>query len=143
MVFNADDLFRRFRLPRLAEVDSEVIFRMADDTLWDGRIDLAAFKVRLALCKGQISAVMASRRNPNEIVLIKGNKPLEIRYNKAHEVVIYSSDSRYLDLALAGQRGWKPIHLSLMTIATLNSDCLSASTCEPFKLANSIGRGRF
>jgi glucosamine 6-phosphate synthetase-like amidotransferase/phosphosugar isomerase protein len=142
-ITNADSLFAHFGLPRSAEVDSELIFRLAHTALVCGHIDVAAFKSRLALCKGEISAVMASRRNPGEVVLIKGNKPLEIRYNKMHEVVIYTSDSRYLDLALAGQRGWKPIHLSLMTIATIDSDCLSASTCESFKLANSIGRGRF
>ncbi|MHB9038847.1 MAG: class II glutamine amidotransferase, partial [Armatimonadota bacterium] len=39
-IFNADVLFKRFDLPRHAEVDSEIIARMADDTLHDGRIDV-------------------------------------------------------------------------------------------------------
>lgn len=138
-IINADSLFAYFGLPRSAEVDSELIFRLADATLAQSHIDITAFKSRLVLCKGVISAVMASRRNPKEVVVIKGNKPLEIRYNKAHQVVIYSSDSRYLDIALAGdRRNWKSIDLKLMTIATFTCNCLESSNCEPFELANSI-----
>ena len=108
-VLNADDLFKRFDLPRFAEVDSEIIFRMADDTLHDGRIDIPAFKERLALCRGQISAVMASKLDPRTVVIIKGNMPLELRYHPAHRVIVYASDPAYLDVALAPETGWEEV----------------------------------
>ncbi len=38
-IFNADELFDLLGLPRRAEVDSELIFRIADATLDDGRFD--------------------------------------------------------------------------------------------------------
>ena len=75
-ILNADALFRRLNLPRFAEVDSEIIFRMADDTLRDGCIDIPAFKDRLALCRGSISAVMASTLDPKTVVIINCNMPL-------------------------------------------------------------------
>jgi glucosamine 6-phosphate synthetase-like amidotransferase/phosphosugar isomerase protein len=133
-ITNADSLFAYFGLPRSAQVDSELIFRLADATRVQCRIDVAAFKARLARCEGEVSAVMASRRNPREIVLIKGNNPLDIRYNRAHQVVVYSSDAAYLDVVLAGDRSWKRVDLKPMTIATFSCDHLGAPKCEPFKL---------
>ena len=105
-ITNADSLFAYFDLPRSAQVDSELVFRLAEATLARGRIDVAAFKSRLALCRGEVTAVLASRLNPKEVVVIKGNKTLELRYNRSRQVVAYSSDAGYLDIALAGDRGW-------------------------------------
>lgn len=142
-IINADSLFARFGLQRSAEVDSELIFRFANSTLLQGRIDIATLKSRLALCKGGISAVMASRTSPEEVVIIKGNKPLEIRYSQAHQAVVYSSDARYPDMALAADRSWKPVSLGPMIIAALNCDCLKTSRCESFHLANHREVDRF
>lgn len=135
-ITNADPLFAYFDLPRSAQVDSELIFRLAEATLDLGRIDVAAFKARLALCKGEVSAVMASRLNPKEVVIIKGKEPLDIRYNRARQVVVYSSDANYLNITLAGDRSWQPVDLEPMTIATFSCDYLEASKYEPFELAN-------
>lgn len=142
-IANADLLFARLGLPRTAEVDSEIIFRMADEALCDGHIDIATFKEQLALCSGRISAVMASVTCPEEIVILKGNMPLEIRYSKTRQTIIYASEARYLDVALAGQDGWKSINLKPMRIATFRCDCLEASTCEPFDLARWSWRDRY
>lgn len=106
-VINADDLFERFDLRRFAEVDSEIIFRMADATLCDGCIDLTKLKKRLALCRGLISVVMASKLDPKKVVVIKGNKPLELRYHPEHRAIVYASDPMYLDVALARDTGWQ------------------------------------
>lgn len=136
---NVNDLFIRFDLPRSAEVDSEFLFRLADATLIDGRVNVAAFKAGLALCEGEVSAVMASRLNPEEIILIKGNRPLEVRYHEACQVVVYASDNRYLDIALANMRGWKPINLKPMTVTTFSCANLEIQKVERFKLANLPG----
>ena len=137
-IANADLLFRRLALPKTAAVDSEIIFRMAEDTLCKGHINIAAFKRKLALCCGKISAVMASVTCPEEIAIIKGNMPLEIIDSKAHDVVTYSSDARYMDVALVNQRSWKPVDLGLMAIAALTFDHLNASSCVTFNLASAV-----
>lgn len=133
-ITNADDLFKRFDLPRFAEVDSEVIFRMADSTLHDGCIDLAAFKQRLALCQGLISAVTASKLDPKKVVVIKGNKSLELRYHPGYRAIVYASDPAYLDVALARDTGWQEIKSKPMTIMTFHCDDIPRFTCEPFRL---------
>ncbi|MCE5322353.1 glucosamine 6-phosphate synthetase [bacterium] len=138
-ILNADDLFMRFDLPRFAEVDSEVIFRMADATLNEGRIDLIEFKKRLALCRGLISAVMASKLDPKNVIVIKGNKPLEFRYHPEHNVMIYASDPAHLDVVLQSDTGWQEIPTQAMSLMTLDCDSLPKFASQPFRLA---GRGR-
>lgn len=87
-ILNADDLFDHLELPRHAEVDSELIFRIADATLDQGCRDADAIKTRLALCQGQISAVVASRQDPKKVMIVKGNRPLELRHHIGHDVVV-------------------------------------------------------
>jgi glucosamine 6-phosphate synthetase-like amidotransferase/phosphosugar isomerase protein len=107
-IYNADALFERLRLPRYAEVDSEILFRLAMSTLArQGHINAARFSASLQPCRGQIAAVMASRRSPRRVVVLKGNNPLELRWNAGMNVVIYASDTRYLDTVVAGEKDWR------------------------------------
>lgn len=142
-IFNADELFDLLGLPRLAEVDSELIFRIADATLDDGCLDIAAIRARLALCRGQISAVLASRQDSKTILVIKGNKPLELRYHKEHQAIVYASDAAYLDLVLDKENGWRTLPTIPMSLLTFHCDDLPHYSSEPFRLANPIARTRF
>lgn len=142
-ITNADDLFERLDLPRFTEVDSEVIFRMADATLRDGRIDLSPFKKHLALCRGLISTVMASKLDPKRVVVVKGNKPLELRYHPEHRAIIYASDPAYLDVALSSDTGWQEIKTEPMSIMTFHCDDLPRFSCDSFRLTGSIKRTGF
>lgn len=67
-IYNADYLFRRLGLPRYAEVDSELLFRLADRFAPDGTIDGRGFRKALRLCRGQMSAVLASRLDPGPLL---------------------------------------------------------------------------
>ena len=107
---------------------------MADDTLRDGRIDIAAFKERLALCRGQISAVMASKLDPSTVVMIKGNMPLELRYHPEYQVIVYASDPSYLDVALASDPGWEQVVTRPMSIMTFRRSSIPQFELEPFRL---------
>ena len=98
--YNANTLFRRFKLRRFAEVDSELLFRLAARAGRNGRIDIDRFKDRLRLCRGQMAAVLASLLDPETVLVLKGNKPLELRFHKRHRAVIYASDPAYLDAVL-------------------------------------------
>ena len=108
-IYNANTLFRRFKLPRFAEVDSELLFRLAGRAARAGPIDTIRFKDRLKLCRGQMAAVLASRRDPETVLVLKGNKPLAMRLHRRHRAVLYASDPDYLDAALDGERGWQEL----------------------------------
>jgi glucosamine 6-phosphate synthetase-like amidotransferase/phosphosugar isomerase protein len=121
-IYNANYLFRRFNLPRFAEVDSEILFRMAATASRSGRLDLNAFRQHLRLCRGQISAIIGSVTDPETVVILKGNKPLEMRYHEKKRAFLYASDARYLDAVLAQEKGWMPVRLPPMRLAVLKHD---------------------
>ncbi len=140
---NADVLFKQLGLPRFADVDSEIIFRMAEAALSNGRIDITVFKENLALCEGLISAVLASKRDPRSVVIVKGNKPLELRYHPEHSVVAYASDPVYLDVALPPETGWQEIATEPMTIMSFCCDDPRDFDVQPFCIARTTSRRRF
>ena len=73
----ADYLLRRWKMRRFAEVDSEILFRLAANAARDGAMDIERFKARLRRCRGQITAVIACRTDPETVIVLKGNRPLE------------------------------------------------------------------
>jgi glucosamine 6-phosphate synthetase-like amidotransferase/phosphosugar isomerase protein len=112
-ILNADDLFRRFRLKRGAEVDSELLFRMADMAVGNGGLDVDAFLRLVAPCRGQIGAVLAAVGAPERVVVLKGNKPLEFRYSRRHRAVAYATDAAVLEDAIEASyrepHDWRPM----------------------------------
>ena len=54
---------------------------------------------------------MATTR-PEEIILLKGNMPLEVRIQPRTRVLAYASEARILDRALIGEAGWEPLPLA-------------------------------
>ena len=131
-IYNADHLFRRFGLPRQTEVDSEVLFRLADRHTPEDAIDPAGFVQKLKLCRGQISAVLASVLDPATILVLKGNKPLALWFHRQRRVVAYASEARFLDAALGDEPGWRELAVPAMTLLTLRHDGEWAVDLQPF-----------
>jgi glucosamine 6-phosphate synthetase-like amidotransferase/phosphosugar isomerase protein len=105
-ITNAKAIAARFGIDKKAEVDSEIIFRLADlcHNVDDGNLDVELFReFYLSKLAGQMSAVVASRSDGNKIVIVKGNKPLAIRYSKKLRAIIYSSESLHVDAAIVGE----------------------------------------
>lgn len=129
-VLNADQLFHRFRFGRYAEVDSEIIGRIADACIVDGRIDVDALRNGLALCRGQMSAVIVARTDPGTVIITKGNRPLELLFHPVFRAVVYASDAKYLRSVQADVPGWivlptKPMHILVFRAVDLPKiDCL-------------------
>ena len=139
-IYNADYLFKRFRLQRFAEVDSELLFRLAAQVGRTGRIDIDRFKDCLRLCRGQITAVMASRLDPETIIVLKGNRPLELRFHVRHRAVLYASDAAYLDAVLDEESGWVDLAIPPMSLMVFRHRMLTAFSIEPFEFVAQEGR---
>ena len=145
-IYNANNLFRRFRLQRFAEVDSELLFRLADRAAADravggNGIDIMQFKNSLRLCRGQMSAVMASRLDPEATVVLKGNMPLHLRLLKTCRAVLYASNPAYLDTVLEGERGWTDLDIPPMSMTVFRHRDLAGYSSEPIEFV-SQGRKR-
>jgi amidophosphoribosyltransferase len=133
-IYNADELFEQFRLYRHTQVDSEVLFRIASTTVGHrGRINVRRLLASLQDCRGQLTAVMASRRAPETIEILKGNNPLECRWHPHMRVVIYASSTSYLDTVLASESGWHGLILPPMRSFTFQTDRLSLPESRPFR----------
>ena len=132
-LYNANTLFRRFKLPRFAEVDSELLFRLAGRVAGNGPVDTVRFKERLKLCRGQMTAVLASRLDPETTLVLKGNKPLALRIHLRHRAVLYASDPAYLDAALVEERGWQELAVPPMSLIRFRHRNLVDFSIEPFE----------
>ena len=140
IIYNANYLFRRFKLRRFAEVDSELLFRLASRAARNGPIETIRFKDRLKLCRGQMTAVLASRLDPETILVLKGNKPLELRIHHRHRAVLYASDPAYLDAVLEDERGWCELSIAPMSLMVFRHRMLADFPIEPFEFIAQTGR---
>ena len=141
-IYNADYLFRRFKLRRFAQVDSELLFRLAHNAVRDDRIDMERFRARLELCRGQITAVLASRLDPETILVLKGNKPLELRAHRRYRVVLYASEPAFLDAVLADERGWRELPVPPMSMVVFRHEDLMEFSRESLEFIAQAKRGK-
>ena len=115
-ILNADDLFGKLRYPRTAQVDSEIILRMAQDAIKSDSIDKSALLRLLSRCKGQMSVVMTLLSEPERIIVVKGNKPLELLYNKKRDVLLYASVLDFMADILLQEGGWSTVVVCPMSM---------------------------
>ncbi len=123
-VYNAGTLFRRYRLYRHAEVDSELILRLADKFSDIGYLDLPRFIKALCPARGQISAVFASLCAPEATYVLHGNRPLVLRIHRKYRVIAYASEGHFLDAVLNDLSGWRAFDLPPMTLARFDYENL-------------------
>jgi len=104
--------FERLRLPRTAQVDSELLARIAQRHAGITGIDLEAVLDDFSHLDGRMSLALLATTRPEEIILLKGNMPLEVRIQPRARVLLYASEARILDRALAGEAGWETLVLA-------------------------------
>ena len=107
---NHNILFKSFQFKRFAEVDSEVLFRMAESSLQEGIIQTSCFNKFLSYCIGSLSFVFVSKTDPKNVYLYHGDKPLFLYYNRDLQVLFYSSSNRYIESSIFGSTGWEPLY---------------------------------
>ena len=113
---NADRLAKKHRLRRVAEVDSEVLFRLADRAGDDEE-----FRQLLSRCRGSISAAFVRLDEPARVCLLKGNMPLSVGCAPRLRTVFYASEGWMLDEALEGHQ-WQKLVIDPLTLSTFDTD---------------------
>lgn len=101
--------FTRLRLRHTTQVDSELLARMAQYHAGTMGINMDAYLEALQLLDGSMSVALVATIKPDEIILLKGNMPLEVRLHRQNRVVLYASEARIIDMALDGESGWEEI----------------------------------
>ena len=121
---NADHLARTLCLPRLAEVDSEVLFRLVDRAG-----DKGEFLRLLRRCRGRIAAAFVCLDQPTTAFLLKGNMPLHAAHVPKLRAAFYASEPWMLDEALSGF-SWRDLPLDPLTLSTFDTEDLLDFTQE-------------
>ena len=114
-ILNADRLFKKYRLPRVGEVDSEFIFRLADK-----KDSIENFTACVSDVRGGMSAVFTRTSAPDTILVIKGNKPLTLWYHKDFRSVFYSSEEWPLEKVIGMSRSIVRLDVELFTLSVFN-----------------------
>jgi len=89
-IYNASHIAKMYGLNRFADVDSEVLFRVANKFR-----NPVHFKSKLKNFRGQMTAVMVNINRPNKIRIYKGNKPFAMKWFDELDCMIYASNSDY------------------------------------------------
>lgn len=141
-IYNADYLFKKFRMKRFAKVDSEIIFRLADRFSTDGHINLPTLLEKLARCRGQMSTVLASQFDPGTVMILKGNKPLHLFLNRRKKIILYASAPEFVIAALEESKGWREFNIPRMTAITVRCDDLTEFESQTFTFKTQKRRPR-
>lgn len=91
----------------IARGDSELLARIAQRHTGEHGIDVEGFLDALTPLDGSMSLTLVATSRPNEIILLKGNMPLEIRIHRRKRVLMYASEPRILDAAIGDEAGWE------------------------------------
>lgn len=116
--------FDRLGLPRTTQVDSELLARIAQrHTGLDG-IHLEGFLNTLTPLEGSMSVALVASCRAQEIILLKGNMPLEVRLHRRKRLVLYASEARILDKALNDESGWEELPMAPGEALVFNTTAL-------------------
>jgi len=113
-ILNADRLFKKYRLRRAAETDSEFIFRLAD------KKNTQDFEVCIRDVRGGMSAVFTRTSAPGTVLVIKGNKPLNLWFHKGFRAVFYSSEEWPLQKVIGMNRSIVRLDVELFTMSVFD-----------------------
>ena len=116
-IMNHNDLFQEFGWQRTGQVDSEAIFRCADDCIDKrGRLDMGEFSEKLKKFLGTMSFILHNRQEPTMVYIGIGNMPLCLRYNSKLRCLCYSSELIPLVMTGKGYKEWRLVPNSTMTL---------------------------
>lgn len=124
-ISNHDELFRKHGWQRIGQVDSEVIFRCADDCIDEiGKLNMREFSEKLREFRGTMSFILHNRQEPNVVYIGIGNMPLCLRYHARLRCLFYSSELMPLMMTPKEYKGWRLLSLSAMTLYRFDTDDL-------------------
>ena len=115
-ITNHEELFRIHDWERIGQVDSEAIFRCADNCIHDGKLDMEEFSKKLKGFSGTMSFILYNRREANVVYIGIGNMPLSLWYHVRLRCLCYSSELMPLVMTGKEYKGWCLLPQLAMTL---------------------------
>jgi amidophosphoribosyltransferase len=97
-IYNDDELFEEFDLPRVGQVDSEIIFQLLKlpQMRFSSEKELTHLRSWLALLDGYFTFLACDVNQPTRLLAVTHGHPLCIAYDPALNILVFSS--RYIFL---------------------------------------------
>jgi len=131
-IANSNLLFDATSLRRDAQVDSEILLRFVERNVCSKGIDVQGLTDDLLRCRGKLSMVVVSTNRPDQVLLIKGNMPLEIWHHPERRLLAYASEVQILELSVGDDNGWRALKIPPWRIVVVNTKRLLPMRCYQF-----------
>jgi glucosamine 6-phosphate synthetase-like amidotransferase/phosphosugar isomerase protein len=98
MIYNDDEIFEAEKLFRQGQVDSEVIFRLADE---QGK-ELTKNKIKKVaeIIAGMFTFALVSKGQTNKMFIVRNDNPITMVYIKELNIIAFASEKRFLESAI-------------------------------------------
>ena len=141
-VTNHHALSRLMNLKRDAEVDSEIILRLAERNVVESGIAPVSFAEDVSRCRGKLSAIVVVTSDPTKILVVKGNQPLAVRYHETCGLIAYASESEILDSAIGSDTGWEVVEIPAWRLVVVDTRRMMPLTAYPIPRRSNDENGR-
>jgi len=136
-IHNHKELFHKYNMTRFAQVDSEAIFRLYEES--DNAKDFADNK--LPKVRGRVAIVWADLEFPDYVYVVKANNPFEIGFVPSLNIYVYGSTREIIDSAFRGK--YEPINIKPNTMIRINTKTLqirskNITITKPIETKNSF-----
>lgn len=89
-----------------------------------------------------MTAVLASRLDPETTRGLKGNKLLQLRTHRKHRALLYASNPALLDAVLAEEHGWRELSFSAMSMIVFRHEALKELSRQSLEFIVQEKRGK-
>lgn len=121
VLFNDTSLAKDYHLAPCGEVDSEVLFLMAERAFHQGREwSVPGLIKNFGLMRGMLTTAMAHRDAPDKLILTRVGGPLYARVNQEADTIRWGSGPHYMEQGAH----WKPLNVKPYSLALVNLNTL-------------------
>lgn len=130
---DATQHFDAFGLQRKWEVDIELLLRLAYRHMSQDGLAIQDMIQDLALCAGQIAAVIVAGSHPNKVIFVRHDRPLWTAYHGDLDLLVYASEAEILLQALSDCKKWHLQQMPAETVWVMNRQQLMNPKVYPLK----------
>jgi amidophosphoribosyltransferase len=124
VVHQPEMLATRWKLPRHAQVDSEILLQLAVLTSTAAGLDVAAYLNRLEQVPGRMALTVNDTKEPHKVLLVRGTMPLTLMLHRQRRLLIYASEEATIMQALGTATGWVPVPISMGEACMIDTEKL-------------------
>jgi len=124
VVHQPEMLATRWKLPRHAQVDSEILLQLAVLTSKPSGLDVDRYLHLLSQVPGRMALTVNDTKEPHKVLLVRGTMPLTLWLHRQRRLLIYASEEATIMQALGTAAGWVPVPISMGEACLIDTEKL-------------------